>query len=95
LNYGKADRSTPQGAFRIELRKSSLSKRTQEKTEPFSWLSAFLKAKAAAKSPTKHNLRLSPIIIAIFGCQRVIGNGWQNDNDTYFLSNSNSIAKSR
>jgi hypothetical protein len=43
LNYGKADRSTAQGAFRIELRKSSFSKRTWEKAGPFGL--AFSKAK--------------------------------------------------
>jgi hypothetical protein len=34
LNYGKAGKSTSQGAFRIELRKSSFSKTTWKKARP-------------------------------------------------------------
>jgi hypothetical protein len=43
LNYGKAGKSTSQSTFRIELRKSSFSKRTWEKAGLFGL--AFLKAK--------------------------------------------------
>jgi hypothetical protein len=50
LNYGKAGKSTSQGAFRIELRKISLSKRTQEKAGLFGLAFDFFKSKSTLKA---------------------------------------------
>jgi hypothetical protein len=61
LNYGKAGKSTSQSTFRIELRKSSFSKRTWEKPGLFGLAFGFFKSKSTLK--TKPNTPISSLYV--------------------------------